>query len=74
MVYLSILHLNKIMNRDYSLLDSFIIYMCIEGTVEIHYLDEKILLSKGVTLLIPAEIKYLKLIPKMESKILEIYI
>jgi len=61
--------------REYHDIDSFVIYMCIEGKVMIHYhQNEKELLVKGETALLPAEIKEVSLVPEKESKLLEIYI
>jgi len=60
--------------KDYSKLDSFVIYMCLDGEFEIEYLTGNINVEKGETILIPAELKELKLLPKMKAEILEVYI
>jgi mannose-6-phosphate isomerase len=60
---------------DYATLDSFVIYMCLEGGLDIRYDDEnRIQLVKGDTILIPAAIRELTLDPKEESRLLEIYL
>lgn len=61
--------------RQYYEIDSFVIYMCMEGKLSVHYYDnETEILTKGETVLIPAEIKELRLKPEKPSKLLEIYI
>ncbi len=59
----------------YNKLDSFIVYMCLEGQFDINYeVDKKISVEKGETVLIPAEIPRVYLEPKKKCKILETYI
>ena len=49
--------------------------MCLKGKVTLIYnSDEKEQLSTGDTVLLPAEIKKVQLIPEGETKLLEIYI
>ena len=60
--------------KDYILIDSFVHYMCMEGTVEIHHPEgEPEVLQKGDTILIPAVLKELSLIPREKSILLEIF-
>jgi mannose-6-phosphate isomerase len=62
------------LDRDYSALDSFVIYMCLGGDMDIEYAGENLAhLSTGNTILIPAAIKNLTLIPNQDSKLLEIF-
>jgi len=69
------LFLNKSVEKDYYLLDSFVIYLCIEGELNIIYGEgKKETLSKGETILIPADLKELTLEPKRSAMILEIFI
>lgn len=71
----NILDLEKALEIDSNRLDSFIIYMCLEGKVEIKYYEsEKIIVEKGETILIPAVIEHLILNPVVHSKLLEVYI
>lgn len=61
-------------DKDYMLIDSFVIYMCMEGKVDIHYPGgDAEVLQKGDTILIPAAIKELALIPSEKSILLEIF-
>lgn len=60
---------------NYSKLDSFVVYMCLEGKFDLVYGDNKsIVIEKGETVLVPAEIEHVILKPKKASKILETYI
>ncbi len=62
-------------DKDYNLIDSFVIYMCMEGKVDIHHpggTPETI--QKGDSILIPAVLKEISLIPQETSTLLEIYI
>lgn len=52
--------------------ETFTVYMCVDGSFEIEYLDFKQTYSKGDTILVPAEIKAFVLNGK--ASILEIYI
>lgn len=60
--------------KDYSQLDSFVIYMCLDGEFGIEYSTGNINLKKGETVLIPAELKKLVLKPKGKVEMLEVYI
>lgn len=71
------MNINKMIERDFIKIDSFIIYMGIENTTLLHYNSEKepITIKKGETVLVPATLKQLFLTPVSEtSKLLEIYI
>lgn len=69
------LKFNKEIEKDYIALDSFVIYMCLEGNFTLVYeTDKTIQVRKGETVLIPACLKNLFLLPEKEAEILEIYI
>jgi len=59
------------MNMDYSNLDSFVIYMCVEGSLQLECLNKTYTLNKGESILIPAAIDYVKLTAEKKSRILE---
>jgi len=61
-------------DKDYTLLDSFVIYMCLEGSFTIEYEGKSQLISKGLTVLIPAKLEKLTLLPQPKAEILEIYV
>lgn len=69
----NIFKIDRELNKDYSEIDSFVIYICTEGSIDIEVNDAKYALVKGECILIPASIKKLKLNPHQESKILEVY-
>lgn len=59
----------------YNKLDSFVVYMCIEGDFDLIADDaEHLQVIKGDTVLIPAEYENVTLVPKIHSTILETYI
>ncbi len=71
----NILDFNKPKERTYVEIDSFVIFMCLEGEFEIDTNQEdKTKMIKGESVLIPAEIDSVNLIPKQKAKILEIYV
>ncbi len=71
----NILQLNKEYKRDVYLLNSFVVYMCMEGEAEISGNNgTKESISKGETVLIPACIEEVSITPKGEAKLLEVYI
>ncbi|WP_179351748.1 type I phosphomannose isomerase catalytic subunit [Winogradskyella vidalii] len=53
--------------------DSFLIYMCVDGAVEISTTEFSTQISKGETILIPANIKDFRLISNY-GKLLEVYV
>ena len=65
--------LSKTINRDLSLVDSFVVYMCIEGGGSMIINDKSETFSKGDTLLIPALIKNVE-IKSSSATFLEVYI
>jgi mannose-6-phosphate isomerase len=71
----NLLELTRPVEKDYAELDSFVIYICIEGAFAIHYYEkEKEIGVKGETILLPAEIKNVRLVPEPYAQILEVYI
>ena len=68
------LNINQTLERDYSNLDSFIIYICFDGALVLDYPAGKVGVKKGDAVLLPANLKSVKLIPEKTCKILESYI
>jgi len=61
--------------RDYTEIDSFVVYMCTEGRVSIEYnTGEYMTIEKGESVLLPAIFKKVKINSKTNSKLLEVYI
>jgi len=70
----SLIKFNQALTRNYGNLDSFVAYMCIEGDFVIEYADEKTIVNKGDTLLIPASVDEINLIPDSETVLLEVHL
>lgn len=70
----NLIHFEKEVKRKYTGLDSFVIYICLEGEVHLEYERGSVDFKKGDCILLPAEIKEILLIPTGESKILEAYV
>jgi mannose-6-phosphate isomerase len=70
----NILHFGNIITKDYNLIDSFVIYICIEGDFLIHWDKGVEPVKKGETVLLPAIITDVVLEPKQEAKVLEIFV
>lgn len=58
--------------RDYAPLDSFVVYICLDGSLELEYEGGTEIVKKGETVLLPAEIDEVTL--KGLGKVLEVYI
>ena len=67
----AILPLTGPLDRDYSSLDSFVIYICVEGSLDLIYKDQVYHLKLGETLLLPASIDRVSL-QSTEAVILEV--
>ncbi len=60
--------------KDYYPIDSFVIYLCLEGSVTINFEGNyEELMCKGETVLIPASLHKITLTPKGEAKLLEVH-
>lgn len=71
----NILKFDRPIEKNYNQLDSFIIYICLEGSFEIEYEGGSVKVNKGETVLIPASLEAFQLKPlSKEVKILEVYI
>lgn len=70
----NLLDLDKEMVRDYADIDSFVIYICMEGKADLEdNKGNKITLQQGESMLLPADIKTLKIQPKGKILLLESY-
>jgi mannose-6-phosphate isomerase len=68
----NILDINSTVIKDYSEIDSFVIYMCVEGSVNLIFEEIPYTIHEGETLLLPASLKKVKLQAE-EAKVLEVY-
>lgn len=60
--------------RDYAPLDSFVVYMCVEGSADVSSEGVTVTLKEGDTVLIPASLDDVLLSPHTSAKILETYV
>lgn len=60
--------------RDYSTLDSFVIYVCVDGAFELKADSFKTTVKKGDSILLPAEFKNVVFVPQGSAKILEAWV
>ncbi len=71
----NILHLDNAFERDVYVLNSFVVYMCVDGSAKITCNNgESETITKGETILIPASINNVNIEPNGEAKLLEVYI
>jgi len=70
----SVIQLDQIVEKDYNMIDSFVIYICVEGAAGITYPGGAESIRKGETVLIPAEMKNLAIVPTENTRLLEVYI
>jgi mannose-6-phosphate isomerase len=70
----NLLLIDRTVKREYYLLDSFVIFICVEGELRIEWEENHDHLTKGETILIPAMIKEVQLVPSGDARLLEIYI
>lgn len=71
----NILSFNQPVEKDYNLIDSFVIYLCIEGSFKIEYDTEDFIeINFAESVLLPAILKNIRLTPNGDCKILEVYI
>jgi mannose-6-phosphate isomerase len=70
----NLLDFDKAVEKDYTPLDSFVIYLCSSGSCRVISAGQEEHLAMGETMLIPATLGEIKLIPSPAAKVLEIYI
>ena len=69
----NLLEMDMQVDKSFVQLDSFVIYMCLEGSAFLVSGDSKERLETGEVVLIPAEIDQLQIIPDPKAKLLEVY-
>ena len=75
----NLLTLNRSVQRDYAPLDSFVAFMCVGGEASLTALDcetedRTVSLKVGEAVLVPAALNDIRIEPKGECKLLEVYI
>ncbi len=62
------------MLKDYYIIDSFVIYMCVEGSANITYQNQQaVSISKGQTVLLPCSLHEITITPLPSVTLLEVY-
>ncbi|MEX0981206.1 MAG: type I phosphomannose isomerase catalytic subunit [Bacteroidales bacterium] len=70
----SLIEFDRPVDKDFALIDSFVVYICTEGEMMVNYKGgEPVSLRKGETILVPAMLKEISLIPACPSTVLEVY-
>ncbi|MDF1573169.1 MAG: class I mannose-6-phosphate isomerase [Bacteroidales bacterium] len=70
----SLIDLDKPVDKDFNLIDSFVVYICTEGKIMVNYKGgEAVSLQKGESMLVPADLKEISLLPEEKSTLLEVY-
>ena len=69
----NILSIKGVISKDYSAIDSFVIYICVEGVLDINHKGDTYSLSQGETMMFPSSITSLVLNASNNAKILEVY-
>ena len=70
----NLLQLTRPVVKDYSRLDSFVVYICTRGKAELIHRDGRLPVVRGDAVLVPAEIPDCRLIPSPEVELLEVYL
>lgn len=70
----NIIEIDKAKEYELAEVDSFVIMTCVEGHVTVKWDEDYLTLVDGETLMVPAEVDSLMLIPTVKSRILETYI
>jgi mannose-6-phosphate isomerase len=66
--------LDKEISRDYFGLDSFVILLCVEGSASLRYDGGHEKLIAGQTILLPADMNEIAILPENNVKFLEVYL
>jgi mannose-6-phosphate isomerase len=70
----NLLELDRAVERPLLPRDSFVIYICLDGTVSLSCKGAQETVTKGETLLVPAAIADIRLEPAIGAKLLEVYV
>lgn len=70
----NIVRFNEQIVRNYGQVDSFVVYMCMEGEFDIMCDGTNTKVLKGETVLIPAKIENVELLPHESTTLLEVYV
>lgn len=69
----NLLDMDMQVEKSFGHLDTFVIYMCLEGSALLVSGDSKEHLGTGEVVLVPAEVDHMTIIPDPKAKLLEVY-
>ena len=69
----NLLEFDQPLNKSFAEIDSFVIYICLDGQILLACGDQRERLETGEVVLIPADIEEVQLLPARKSKVLEVY-
>ncbi len=70
----NLLELDQAIEKNYREIDSFVIYICVEGEAHLFTEELHLVLNCGESILVPASIQELSLVPNPTAKVLEVYV
>ncbi|MDR1672279.1 MAG: class I mannose-6-phosphate isomerase [Bacteroidales bacterium] len=71
----NMVHISQPVEKNYDATDSFVIYICVSGTCRINHGGNRYTdMEKGETVLLPAALKNVRLIPSSPVEMLEVYL
>jgi mannose-6-phosphate isomerase len=70
----NMLHVTAPLRKNFSNLDSFVVYFCVDGSFYVNYDGEITTVNTGEVILIPNTITELLLVPTLAAKMLEVFI
>jgi mannose-6-phosphate isomerase len=70
----NIIDLDQVLKKNFVELDSFVIYIGLEGNTHLNWDEGQILLKQGEAIIKPAILNEIELLPDGNSKLLEVYI
>ena len=70
----NLIPLTKPLKKDFNSLDSFVIYLCVEGIAAVKSLNEIVPIHAGECVLVPAVADTVELFSEGPAKLLEVYI
>lgn len=69
----SVLEFDQPLSKSFTEIDSFVIYICLDGQILMACGDKRERLETGEVVLVPADIEEVQLLPARKSKVLEVY-
>lgn len=69
----NLIEFDQVLTKSFAQIDSFVIYMCLEGFMHLEYGDEHIVFKTGDVVLIPAEMEEVTFVPGENARMLEVY-